>query len=130
MATAGYQGDIEVSADDSTYNSVGGINTVGFNMGRAQLEVTEFGDDFIDRISGLFDTPVTLGGHRIHADAGQAALVAAFLAGSDIWVRWKPDGTNGFKVKCGVADMPLGNGVGDAAQVSFTLASRGKPAAV
>lgn len=130
MATAGYQGDIEASTDDSAYNNVGGINNVSFNMQRAMLETTEFGDDFVDRISGLFDTPVTLSGHRLHSDTAQAALVTAFLAGSDIWIRWRPDGTNGFKVKCGVQDMQLGQGVGDTAQVTFTLASRGKPAAV
>jgi len=130
MATAGYLGDIEASTDDSAYNNVGGINNVSWNMSRAQLEVTEFGDDFIDRISGLFDVPVTLSGHRKHADTAQAAIVAAWLSGATIYLRWKPDGTNGFKVPVGVADVQLGQGVGDTAAVTFTFASRGKPVAV
>ena len=64
------------------------------------------------------------------ADTAQAAIVAAWISGATIYLRWKPDGTNGFKVPVGVADVQLGQGVGDTAAVTFTFASRGKPVAV
>lgn len=130
MANAAYLVDIEVSADDSSYDVVGGANNCSQNLTRALLDVTAYGDTAIKRIAGLFDTPVTISGHRDHADDGQAAIIAAWLAGTPIWVRRLHNGTNGYKVQCLVASFNQAGGVAETATFDAQLSSTGVVAAV
>lgn len=130
MSNAGYLIDIHTSPDDVTYTAVGGANSCSQNLTRALLEVTEYGDTAMKRIAGLFDTPMTVSGHRKYADAGQAALLTAFLAGTPVWMRRLHNGTNGFKVQCLVGSFNEGGGVGETATFDCQLQSTGLVAAV
>jgi hypothetical protein len=129
-ANAAYLVDIEVSADDTTYTPVGGANNCSQNLTRALLEVTEYGDEAIKRIPGLKDAPVTISGHRDHADAGQAILVAAWINGTSVWVRRLHNGVNGFKIECHVGSFNGAGGVSETATFDAQMSSTGSPVVV
>lgn len=130
MANAGLDTDVHVSTDDSTYNAVGGANSISMNLQKAMIEVTEFGDSAIDRITGLFDTPVSVSGFYSPSDTGQSAIRTQFLSGGTIYARVLPDGTNGFKVQCRVESFELSSDPSGAATFSASLQSIAAPSAV
>jgi predicted secreted protein len=130
MANAGYLVGISVSDDDTSYDAVGGANNCSQNMSAAMLEVTEYGDTAMKRIAGLFDSPISISGHRKYADAGQAALVAAHIGRTPIWVKRLHNGTNGYKVQCLVANFNEAGGVGETATFDAQLQSTGLVAVV
>lgn len=126
-ASAGFNATIEVSVDDSTYNDIGIANTVSGNLQAAMLEITSFGDGAIKRIAGLFDTPVTVSGHYDDGDTGQAAIRSALTGRTQLYVRYLPDGTNGFKVLCLVESYEFGSGVSDTNTFSVSFQSVAAP---
>lgn len=131
MANAAYITDAEVSADGSTnWLPVGGANNCSQNLQAAMLEVTEYGDEAIKRIAGLFDVPCQVSGHRKHSDPGQALLMSTFLARGTVFFRRLHNGTNGFKVQCRVASFNEGGGVAETATFDCQLQSTGAPVAV
>ena len=130
MANSGIDTDVNVSTDNTTFNPVGGANSVSQNLQRALIEVTEFGDGAIDRISGLFDTPVSISGFYKAADAGQSALRAQLFSGGSIYVQVLADGTNGYAVECLVESFEIGSDPSGAATFSASLQSKAAPVAV
>lgn len=129
-ATAGFNATIEVSADDSTYNSIGIANQASGTLQRAMLEVTQFGDSAIDRIYGLKDTPISVSGHYDAADTGQAAINSANINGTQLYVRFLADGTNGFKVLCLVESVAISAGVSDTATFDISFQAIAAPTAI
>lgn len=121
MGTAGYLSTFAVSEDGTTYNTVGGCNNGNMPFARAMLEVTEFGDSAVDRISGLADQSATVSGHYIGSDTAQAALIAGLQNGTDVYVRWLPDGTNGFVVRGKVENFEVSAGVDATVEFSCTV---------
>lgn len=126
-ASAGFNATIEVSVDDSTYNDIGIANTVSGNLQAAMLEITSFGDGAIKRIAGLFDYPVTVSGHYDDGDTGQTAIRSALVGRSQLYVRYLPDGTNGFKVLCLVENHEMASGVSDTNTFSVSFQSVAAP---
>ena len=92
----GFEGTLEASTDGSSYSTVGKANSVSANLGRAMLEITDFDDTAVDRISGLKDSSVSISGHYVGDDAGQVILKNAAASGNDVYLRYRPDGTLGF----------------------------------
>ena len=99
MATAGFSGDVDISANGSTFNALNGANSVTVTKGRTMLDITDFEDDAVNRLAGLKDSSVSLSGHYIYDDTAQAALETAEAAGSAIYVRYLFDGTNYVQVQ-------------------------------
>lgn len=130
MATAGYLNDIDVSTDDTTYNTIGGCNSTTFPMARQVLDTTEFEDTAVDRILGLWDFSPTAGGHYDASDTGQSAIQSAFINGTDLYVRVLPDGTNGYKVKCKVSTFELNPELTGTSTFSATFVTIEAPTAV
>ena len=129
-ATPGFNATIEVSADDSTYNSIGIANQASSTLSRAMLEVTQFGDAAIDRIYGLKDTPFTVSGHYDDSDTGQAQIQAANINGTSLYVRFLPDGSTGWKALCLVESYEAAAGVGDTATFSISFQAIAAPTAI
>lgn len=131
MANAAYLTDVEVSADGSTnWLPVGGANNCSQNLQAAMLEVTEYGDEAIKRIAGLFDVPCQVSGHRKYSDAGQALLVSTWLARGTVFFRRLHNGTNGFKVECRVNSFNEAGSNSETATFDCQLQSTGAPVAV
>lgn len=101
--TAGFSGIVRAGTTATPTDNVGGCNSVSENIAKAILEVTEFGDTHIDRITGLLDSGCSIGGHANYSDTAQNAIRAAVISGVDIYVRILGDGTNGFEFRTKVA---------------------------
>jgi predicted secreted protein len=131
MATQGYNTTVEASDDSgSTYSTVGGMTSAAINISRTSLDVTEFGDDAMDRIVGLFDNPVPLSGHYDASDAGQDIIRAALFSGNTVKMRVLFDGTNGYTVDVKVTGEETSTSPDGTVETSYTLESIDKPTAV
>lgn len=99
-AQAGIDSTIEASTDDGSgdaYEDIGGADTVSFPRSRVELDATSFSDDAFKRIVGIKDTSMTISGKYDNSDTGQSKLDAALESGDDLYLQFKPDGTNGYK---------------------------------
>lgn len=77
---------------------------------------------------GESEDTVQLQGDYNQGDAGQDAIRAAYVAGTEIYVQILPDGTNGFKQKTRVSQCPLrGPSPDDPPGVTFNFVATDAP---
>ncbi len=103
MAYAAHASKIEYSADGITWYEIDGINDASFEVSRDVLETTDFKDTSgaKTRIMGLQDTSLSIKGDYEDTDTnGQNAIRTAFLNGTAVYMGFKLDGTDGYKVQC------------------------------
>ena len=103
-----------------------GINTATFDPVLDQLDITAFCNDGTRAfIGGLSGATITLSGDYVPADAGQAALVAAWKNKTLLTTTAQPkflvDGTNGFKGDAYVSAFSIGATVEGKVTSSYTL---------
>lgn len=100
MAIAGHNGIVSIATGASaTYTNIDGIGDITVTDGRDTLDITDFvGSDTRQRITGLRDVSISLGGDVEIADNGFLALRASYVAGTTCYVRYLADGTNGMMV--------------------------------
>lgn len=118
-AIAGKRARFRVSTTSGgTYNVILGGVTGNHEMSAGNLDVSEFGVDYVQRIQGLKDGRLSLSGNYRPDDTnGQLVIRAAYLNDTTIFLRALPDdgGTVGagfqqemkvssFRVDAGVAD--------------------------
>ena len=131
MPNAGNAGDIMVSADDTTYSTVTGCNTIASPRSRDVVDVTDFDDEAKDKILTLFDSSFNLSGTWPgSADTGFGVLETGFDAGSYVFVRVRWDGTNGYKTRCLVENIDISSTPAGAVQFTVSLQGTQKPVAV
>lgn len=107
-----------LGCDDSSYNQLCDL-----------LEITQFGDDYKNRIAGLKDTNVSISGNYDPADTtGQDVLVP----GDTVWIGVYPQGTAvaGKQVKAIVENYELSASVADKQTFSASLQGIGAPEAL
>lgn len=126
MALAGHAVVIGISADDSSYTTIDGVNSSDFGPANDLLETTDFADTSGARIriQGLKDVDCAMSGHYTGATA-QAALYTAYAAGSVIYVKWAPNGTTGFKAAFKVENIKLSASFDGTVQVAYSLKGTG-----
>lgn len=110
MAFAAHASKVEISPDSITWTEVDGINDASFEVQRDVLETTDFKDTSgaKTRIVGLQDSSISIKGDYEDTDTnGQNILRSYFLAGTSIYVGFKLDGTDGYKVQCYVSKISL-----------------------
>lgn len=131
MALAGKNVVVEISVDDTTYYAVAELNDMTMTFDGDNIDVTEFGDDFMNRIQGLKDGSYSLGGFYAPTDTnGQVAIRTAWLSDSPLYVKILPNGTAGFKQEVKVATFEVSAGVDGAVEVSIDLEGTGTVTAV
>lgn len=118
---AGFSGTLEASSDGSSYDSIGGANSVSPNLSRAMLEVTDFDDTAVNRIAGLKDSSISVSGHYDGADAGQSTILTEFESGDDVYIRYRPDGTTGFVIQGKVESFNLSTDVSGTATFDCSI---------
>lgn len=75
---------------------INGVDNSTFNRLCEILEITQFGNDYKNRMAGVKDTNVSLSGNLDTADTnGQLVLVP----GDYVWVQVLPNGSAGAKIK-------------------------------
>lgn len=132
MAFAAHASAIEISTDNVTYYEVDGINDASFEVSRDILETTDFKDTSgaKTRIMGLQDTKISMSGDYEDTDTnGQNTIRTRFLAGTTIWVGFKLDGTDGYKVETYCTKFSTKAGVNDKVTFDAEFISTGAVAA-
>lgn len=129
---AGYGTTVEVSTDSgSNWTALGGFNQVDPQIQLALEDVTEFGDEAIDRIGTLFDTQLSLSGQELYGDAGQGVLRTQFLSRGQFLIRWLNVDGYGFSVPVRASNYQAGSQVAGKVSLSVTLQGAGsKPTAI
>lgn len=120
-AQAGFPGKIEVGTNGSTYDDIGGANDVSFDDTMEELDATEFGDSNVQRIYGLGDAEFSVTANFQGSDAGQGVIRTAKAARDNIFVRYLPDGTNGWSAECLCTSISTSQSVDDKVVIEYTF---------
>jgi hypothetical protein len=79
---------VSASVDGSTWHPVGEMNSFDLGIGAAALDITKFGDQDIERIQGLRDTPWSIGGFYDPTDTtGQVVILNALLNATALYFK-------------------------------------------
>lgn len=106
-ATAGFSSTISVSTTDGSYTEVSGANSVDNSRSRETLDATDFSDAAFTRVMGLKDVSFSISGNYQDADVAQGEIETALSDGSDLYVQFLVDGTNGYKAACKVESFDI-----------------------
>lgn len=91
---------VNVGTDGSTWNPIGELNSADMQLNGNTLDVTKFGDTFIEKVLGLRDCQWTLSGFADHTDTlGQNVVSTAFLTDGPLYIEilFDPSATSGQK---------------------------------
>ena len=131
MALAGKNVLVQASTDDITYNTIKELNDVSFTVDGDNIDVTEFLDQYMNRIQGLKDVSMSMSGFWDPTDTtGQVAIRNALVNDTAIFAQVLWDGTNGFKAEFKVASFEQSAAVDGAVEVSIDLEGDGAVSAV
>jgi predicted secreted protein len=122
MALPGKNATIWASSDDSVYYEIDGIKSVDFGRNADLLDTTDFKDTtgFKTRIQGLRDGTFDLSGDYESADTAQTTIQTVFNSGASIYIKYLPDGTNGWKAECKVESIDVSATVDGLIETSIT----------
>lgn len=132
MAYAAHASKVEISPDGITWTEVDGINDASFEVSRDILETTDFKDTSgaKTRIVGLQDTSISIKGDYEDTDTnGQNIIRSSFLAGTSLYVGFKLDGTDGYKVQTYVSKASMNISVDGKVEFEAEFVSIGAVAA-
>lgn len=122
MAMKGKSLGIKVSTADDTYNTVADLNEGSMSADGDNQDITTLSDAYINRVQGLKDVSYSLSGFYKPDDTnGQAVIRDAWINGSDLYVQYLPDGSNGFKQKVVVSSFEVSASVDGMVEVSIEL---------
>lgn len=115
------------AASTDTTGEVGGIDNVEWTVNGEQLDITTLDDTTgVHKLMlGLQDLQVTVSGHYNSANAPQALILTSLASGADLYVRWLPTGSAGFKAVTKVQDFKISGSVDGTVQFSATLVGNG-----
>lgn len=124
---AGKASRVRVSATvGGTYNVVAGIRQASIEIDGANLDDSEFGVDWMQRIQGLKDFKVSMSGsYRPGDTTGQVLIQNTLLNDADLFVQVLPDGANGFRGQVRVAKFSVEPPVDGIVPVSIELEGTG-----
>lgn len=127
MALKGKSVVVEVSTDDVTYSTVAEINDVDTPFEADNIDVTTFGDSYIERIQGLKDASWSLSGFYDPTDTnGQVAIRSAWAGDTTLYARVSYDGgVTTFKQQVKVSSFGISAAVDGAVEVSIDLEGTG-----
>lgn len=113
-----------------TYDLVGGGATCNASIDGTNIDVSEFGVDYVQRIQGLKDVKISVSGNYAPSDTnGQLRIRSAFLNDTALFAKFLPDdgvtGNAGFIVEVKVASWQVNEGVNDKAAWSAELEGTG-----
>lgn len=133
--TAGKKALLKVSTDDITYTTVAGLDSISMSIDGQNVDDSEFGVDWTQRLQGIKDFKLSASGKVRLADTnGQLAIRAALINDTTLYAKFLPDGgvtTNGgFKCLVKPMSWKVDPTVQDKQGVSFDLEGNGAPTAV
>jgi predicted secreted protein len=121
-ASATYSATLDYSDDGATYNSMDGARSADLSRICELLDVTDFDSaGQRARIPGLLDSSITVQYDIDYADTAQNEMRAAWLARTESYVRFLPDGTNGAIVQGYISAIDESGAVDGKGEGSFTI---------
>lgn len=121
-ALAGRGVVVSVSTDGSVYNAVQELNSCDMSLAGNTLDVTQFGDSFIEKIQGIRDCQWQMDGFFAPLDTtGQAAIRSALVNDTTLYVKIVWDGTHSILQQVKPSKFEVKAGVADTISVSITL---------
>lgn len=134
MALPGKSSLVKVSTTAGgagAYTTVADLNSATMSTNGGTIDITEFGDNYMQRIQGIKDGSFQISGFWAPADTnGQVAIRNALVNDGELWAQFLPDGTNGFKQQVRVASFELAAGVDGVVTMSASLEGTGAVAPV
>lgn len=125
-ALAGRGVVVSVSTDGTVYNAVQELNSCDMSLAGNTLDVTQFGDAFIEKIQGIRDCSWTLDGFFAPLDTtGQVAIRSALVNDTALYVKIVWDGTHSILQQVKPSKFEVKAGVADTVSVSITLDGTG-----
>lgn len=117
---------VKASTDGTVWNTVGEMNSADMSLAGNTIDVTKFGDDFIEKIQGLRDCSWQLDGFYDPTDTqGQVVIRSALLNDTACYIQFLFDGVAGFSQQVKPSKFEVKAGVADAVSVSITLDGTG-----
>jgi hypothetical protein len=114
----------------ASWNAIMELKDANLASKAASIDVSQFGDSFMERILGLKDTSLTLSGFWEPDDTtGQIVIRDSWLADSDLYIAVAFDGTNGFSSKYVCSTFGIQATVAGSTDLSITVDSTGPLAA-
>lgn len=126
MAMSGKCIVINVSDDGDSWNQVEGLNDGSMTIDGETIDITEFCQDFINRIQGLKDGTYSLSGFYEPEDTtGQVLIQTSLLDNDDLYIQFLPDETTGFEQEVKVSSFEVNATVDGAVEVDISLEGDG-----
>lgn len=123
-STAAHVAVIKIGASATPTTEATGLKSSDWPLQKDSLDTTVFsGGAYRTSITGLLGFDVTLSGDHDPSDTSQALLRSSFVSGATVYVRYLPDGTNGFEAGFKVTGMKVSSEVAGLNSVQFTLKS-------
>lgn len=114
-----------------SYVTVADLTQASFTVNGEVLDITAFTLTYAANVAGIKSLAVSGSGFWSSGDtAGQVALRTAFLADTDIFLQFLPNGTTGFKAQFFLSSWEIGAEVKGTVSVSFAGVGSGAPTAV
>lgn len=113
------------------YVTVADLTNATFTINGEVMDITAFAATYGANVAGIKTVAVSGSGHWSSADTnGQVALRAAFLADTDIFLQFLPNGTTGFQCQFILTSWEIGAEVKGGVSVSFAGVGTGAVSAV
>jgi predicted secreted protein len=114
------------TSSGGSFNAMLGMDDGTMNLSATNVDTSEFGDSFMERLQALKDASYDFKGHYNAADAtGQAVVQSAFLNDTALWGQFLPDGTTGFKQEMKVSKFSIGVPVNGVCSLDLTIEGTG-----
>lgn len=122
MSLKGKSMAVKYSSDGSTWYTIDEINEASMNIEGQNQDITKFGQDYVNRLQGLKDVGYSISGFYDPDDTnGQVALLTAFLADTDIYFGFLPNGTTGWEQLVKVSSLDISGSVDGVVEFSCEL---------
>jgi len=126
MALAGKSLVVKASTNGSDWTEIDELNSAAMNAAGENLDITEFGDSYRQRIQGIKDASYSLSGFWDKDDTnGQVAIRAAWSGDTAIYIQFLVDGTNGWYQQCKVSQFNINAAVDGVVEISIDLEGTG-----
>lgn len=114
-----------------SYVTVADLTQASFTVNGEVLDITAFAATYAANIAGIKSLAISGSGFWASGDTnGQVALRAAFLADTDIFLQFLPNGTTGFRAQFLLSSWEIGAEVKGTVPVSFAGVGTGAITAV
>lgn len=111
---------------DGSFATVLGIKNVTFSRDGQLIDTSSFGEDWKSALVGMLDATLDIqGNYRPDDTGGQVVMDTAFTAGSDLFIQWLPDGTNGWQMQVMMTKFATDGGVDTAVGLTVSANQTG-----